>query len=151
MKKIWTAHSVEESRSLAALLGSRAFPGAVLALWGDMGAGKTAFVHGLCRGMGLPDTVSSPTFSLVHEHNGPIPLYHFDLYRLSDEDELETVGVEEYWYGNGLSVIEWPDMAGSRLPESRMDIRIGITGSEERIFTLSAEDPRYTAMLEVIP
>lgn len=108
MEKTILSHSEAESQALARRLGARAFPGAVLALWGDMGAGKTAFVHGLCQGMGLSDRVSSPTFALVHEHDGPIPLYHFDLYRLSDEDELESVGVEEYWYGRGVSAIEWP-------------------------------------------
>ena len=92
MEKTILSHSEAESQALARRLGARAFPGAVLALWGDMGAGKTAFVHGLCQGMGLSDRVSSPTFALVHEHDGPIPLYHFDLYRLSDEDELVRQG-----------------------------------------------------------
>lgn len=148
MEKQVITRSPEESESLAAVLGRSAFPGAVLALWGDMGAGKTAFVHGLCRGMGLPDTVSSPTFALVHEHDGPVPLYHFDLYRLADEDELETVGVEEYWYGRGLSAIEWPDLAGSRLPEGRLDITIEILSPTERRFTLASSDERYDPMLE---
>lgn len=150
MEKIIASHSPEDSRSLARKLGEKAFPGAVLALWGDMGAGKTAFVHGLCQGMGLEDTVSSPTFALVHEHEGEIPLYHFDLYRLSDEDELETVGVEEYWYGRGLSAIEWPQLAGSRLPEERLDVNIEITDFEERTFTLVPRGVQYEKMLEDI-
>ena len=142
------SHSAAETQALARRLGAQAFPGAVVALWGDMGAGKTAFVHGLCQGMGLNSQVSSPTFALVHEHDGPIPLYHFDLYRLSDEDELESVGVEEYWYGRGLSAIEWPQQAGGLLPEERLDIKIAITGECMRTFTLKPRGARYERMLE---
>ena len=150
MEKTVLSHSEAESQALARRLGARAFPGAVLALWGDMGAGKTAFVHGLCQGMGLSDRVSSPTFALVHEHDGPIPLYHFDLYRLSDEDELESVGVEEYWYGRGVSAIEWPQQAGSLLPAERLDVAIAITGPESRTFTLNPRGARYEQMMEEI-
>ncbi len=142
------SHSVADSQALACRLGAHAFPGAVVALWGDMGAGKTAFVHGLCQGMGLDDRVSSPTFALVHEHDGPIPLYHFDLYRLADEDELASVGVEEYWYGRGLSAIEWPQQAGSLLPEERLDVEIHMTGESDRIFILKPRGKRYERMLE---
>ena len=148
MEKRLITHHEGESRALARKLGERAFPGAVLALWGEMGAGKTAFVHGLCQGMGLTDNVSSPTFALVHEHDGPIPLYHFDLYRLSDEDELLSVGVEEYWYGRGLSAIEWPQRAGEILPGERLDIIIEIIGEEQRAFTLRSSGSPYDRMLE---
>lgn len=150
MKKTYPSHDPEDSQALACSLAMGAFPGAVIALWGEMGAGKTAFVHGLCQGLGIKDDVSSPTFALVHEHDGAIPLYHFDLYRLGDEDELESVGVEEYWYGRGLSAIEWPDRAGSRLPEARLDVTIAILGEYDRELTFEARDERHTKMLEML-
>jgi tRNA threonylcarbamoyl adenosine modification protein YjeE len=96
--------SVEETQNIAARLGGAVFPGAVIALWGDLGAGKTAFVRGLAQGMGVSGRVHSPTFAIVHEHNGPIPLFHFDLYRL--EDGLEDSGLDEYFDRGGVCALE---------------------------------------------
>ncbi len=150
MEKRRISTSAEETEILAESIGREAFSGALIALWGEMGAGKTAFVHGLCRGMGLPDNVSSPTFALIHEHDGPIPLYHFDLYRLSSEEELFSVGVEEYWYGTGLSVIEWPELAGSRLPKERLDIRFRIIDDNCRELCFQTDSLLYKKMLEAL-
>ncbi|MDD3243785.1 MAG: tRNA (adenosine(37)-N6)-threonylcarbamoyltransferase complex ATPase subunit type 1 TsaE [Eubacteriales bacterium] len=115
-----TTHSPEETQELAARLGKALFPGAVLALRGDLGAGKTAFVRGLAQGMGVSGRVHSPTFALVHEHNGPLPLFHFDLYRL--EDGLAETGLDEYFDRGGVCALEWPEKAEDELPLERLDV-----------------------------
>ena len=139
-------HSEEETFALAASLAGLAFPGAVIALWGPMGAGKTAFTRGFARGLGLQG-VSSPTFALFHVHEGPLPLYHFDLYRLEDEDALETVGADEFWFGQGVSLIEWPQRAGQLLPQNRLDIEITPGDGQERSFALCAHGEAHQIFL----
>ncbi|MFO7266247.1 MAG: tRNA (adenosine(37)-N6)-threonylcarbamoyltransferase complex ATPase subunit type 1 TsaE [Limnochordales bacterium] len=113
------------TRRLAALLGKIVAPDAVIVLEGDLGAGKTTFVKGLAEGLGIdPDEVSSPTFTLIHEYEGAVPLYHFDVYRLNDPLEFLDLGVEEYFAGLGVSVIEWGGRFRSQLPAERLEIRI---------------------------
>lgn len=143
MPMAFVSHNVQETQRIAFQLGAAAGPGLVLALWGGLGAGKTAFTHGLARGLGLRDPVSSPTFALIHEYSqgGRLPLYHFDLYRIQDPLELEELGVEDYWYGQGVSVLEWPGCAGDSLPERRVDVTLEAgAGPEERTITLDAQD-----------
>lgn len=106
------SNSISETQSIAKKFAKDLVSGDVIFLNGDLGAGKTAFTAGLAEGLGISNSISSPTFTIVNEYlNGKIPLYHFDLYRLSDEDELYDVGIEEYIYGNGICVMEWPDLA----------------------------------------
>jgi tRNA threonylcarbamoyladenosine biosynthesis protein TsaE len=146
-----TSHNVYDTQRIAFQLGAAAQPGLVLALWGGLGAGKTAFTHGLAQGLGLRDPVSSPTFALIHEYGqgGRLPLYHFDLYRIQDPLELEELGVEDYWYGQGVSVLEWPGCAGEYLPERRVDVTLEAgEGPEERILTLEASDAELAQWLK---
>lgn len=138
--------SVEETEAFAQKLAKALFPGAVLALWGGLGAGKTAFVRGLARGLGVKGRVSSPTFTLLHEHKGDPGLNHFDLYRL-DEDGLMDLGADEYFAGPGVSAIEWPGNAGALLPEERLDITLEETGETGRKITVAARGARYEATL----
>lgn len=107
----YLSHGEEETQALAALLAQDLGPGDVLLLQGDLGAGKTAFVRGLARGLGADeDEVSSPTFALLQLYQGRLPLYHFDLYRLSGQ-EAEELGFEEFFFGQGVCAVEWPDCA----------------------------------------
>ena len=138
MEKTILSHSEAESQALARRLGARAFPGAVLALWGDMGAGKTAFVHGLCQGMGLSDRVSSPTFALVNVYYGhPIDLVHFDMYRISSPDDLEATGFFDYLDTNAVLAVEWSENILSALPENSLFVHLA-PGREpnQRVITL---------------
>lgn len=91
-------------------------------MYGDLGVGKTAFVQGLAKGLGIDEPITSPTFTIVNEYSGRLPLYHFDVYRIADSDEMYEIGYEEYVYGDGVSVIEWPQLIDDILPEKRYDL-----------------------------
>ena len=114
--------TLAETSKLAFLLADRAAPGDVICLSGDLGAGKTALTQEIAKGLDVPSScyVTSPSFSILQEYPGRMPLYHFDFYRLSDEIEVEDLGFEEYFYLSGLCVIEWSERAGSLIPESRL-------------------------------
>jgi tRNA threonylcarbamoyladenosine biosynthesis protein TsaE len=139
--------SVEDTEAFAERIAKALFPSAILALWGGLGAGKTAFVRGLARGLGVTGRVSSPTFTLVHEHSGDPGLFHFDLYRL-DEDGLFELGTEEYFSSNAVSAIEWPGNAGSLLPEERLDIEICEAGENMRKITVTPRGKRYEELMK---
>src|SRR5690625_5109402 len=127
-----TIHSPRQMERLAAHLGAIVERGAVIVLDGDLGAGKTTFVRGLARGIGLPDgIVSSPTFTLIHEYEGDVPLYHFDAYRLEGPEEFFALGAEEYLYGDGVCAIDWGVNVRSALPRERLEIvtRAGESGT----------------------
>lgn len=111
--------SHEDTLNLGKKIGDVLKPGDILLLEGDLGAGKTTFTQGLAEGLGVDEFVNSPTFVIINEYfSGHLPLYHMDLYRLEDEAQLYDLGVEEYFFGNGVSVVEWPEIALSLLPEA---------------------------------
>lgn len=111
--------SHEDTLNLGKKIGDVLKPGDILLLEGDLGAGKTTFAQGLAEGLGVDEFVNSPTFVIINEYfSGHLPLYHMDLYRLEDEAQLYDLGVEEYFFGNGVSVVEWPEIALSLLPEA---------------------------------
>lgn len=126
----------EEVRAFGIDLGKRASGGQVIALEGDLGTGKTTLTKYIAEGLGVTETVSSPTFTIVKEyHSGRLPLYHFDVYRLCDPEELFDIGAEEYFEGNGLCVVEWADMVADQIPEDALHIRIRYGDKEgERIY-----------------
>jgi len=109
-------------------------PGDIIALSGDLGSGKTTFTKGIGKGLGVkdPKRINSPTFVLIKEYNGRIPLYHLDLYRLDDLKEIENLAIEEYIYGNGVTVIEWAEKIKSILPEKHISVRLKIKGDNKR-------------------
>ena len=113
----YLSHNTEETEALGEALAARLRPGDVVAYCGGLGMGKTAFTRGLARGLGCTGRVSSPTFTLVNEHEGPLPLFHFDLYRLGGEEELFDIGWEEYLDRGGVCAVEWSERAGDALPE----------------------------------
>jgi len=115
----------KETWELGRKLAADAEKGTVFALSGGLGAGKTAFSQGFAAGLGIEEPVSSPTFTLVNEyHQGRLPLYHFDVYRLEEADELEAIGFDEYVYGQGVTLIEWADRFPELLPPGTVWIRI---------------------------
>lgn len=128
MSAIVVLHDLQETSAFARLLAKHALPGDVICLSGDLGAGKTALTQELAKGLGVPDScyVTSPTFSILQEYPGTIPLYHMDFYRLSDETEIEDLGFVEYFYMSGLTVIEWSERAGDLIPDSRLLLKMTI-------------------------
>ena len=129
--------SEEDTRKFGLELAETAKPGDIIALIGDLGTGKTALTRYIAEGLGITTTISSPTFTIVKEYNsGRMPLYHFDVYRLNDGDELLDIGAEDYLYGKGLCVIEWADIVEDVLPENRLTLHIEYGENEgERIIT----------------
>jgi tRNA threonylcarbamoyladenosine biosynthesis protein TsaE len=131
-------------RELAALL----FPGAVVALVGPLGAGKTHLVRAIAEGLGAnPRQVSSPTFVLIQEYQGRLPIYHFDAYRLRSEAEFADLGVHEYFQGSGVCLVEWADKVAGCLPRDFLAIRIGVTGAKSRRFELEARGQDHEELL----
>ncbi len=118
--------SLEQTIALGRHLGRMAEAGDVITLAGALGAGKTTLTQAIAQGLEVPESyyITSPTFSLLHEYPGRIFLYHMDLYRLSGEEEVADLGFEDYLYGDGLTVIEWPDRLGSLLPDERLRIEL---------------------------
>ena len=117
---------------------------------GELGAGKTTFVKGLAAGLGVPDeaAVCSPSYTLVNEYGGRIPLFHFDLYRLEGADDIHELGYEEYLEGEGVCVMEWSDIAPGLLPPRYLDIRIAIVSENERTFSLRGAGEEYGHILK---
>lgn len=117
-------NSVEETREIAKQLSQRFSAGDVICLSGDLGAGKTAFVSGFVRGFGYEGYVSSPTFALIHEYPADVPIYHFDMYRIENEDDAYAAGVDEYLYGDGICLIEWSENIRELLPQGYYTVTI---------------------------
>lgn len=116
----------EETWALAARLASELKPGTVIALHGDLGAGKTCFVQGLAAALDIDEPITSPTYTLIAEYNGRLPLHHIDLYRLSGPDEALGLGIEEYFECGGITAIEWAERAEGLLPPDLLHIRIDV-------------------------
>ncbi len=134
----YRSSSPEQTAAIARRLARALAPGTVLALVGPLGAGKTAFVKGLAAGLGLdPRAATSPTFALIHEHAGPVPLFHADLYRLAGADEVAELGLEEYAERGGLLAIEWADRAGAALPAEAVRVEFRLTGPRSREITVT--------------
>jgi tRNA threonylcarbamoyladenosine biosynthesis protein TsaE len=144
MKLTTMTTTADETTALGEKLGKLLEPGDVVALYGDLGAGKTTLTRGIAAGLGLAADIHSPTFTLIHEHPGAVPLYHVDLYRLSNEQEVETLGLEEYIYSDGVTVIEWGDRMKSLLPAERLDITLRMTGDTNRELTLGTDSERLS-------
>lgn len=131
----YTTHSPAETEETGAQLARALHPGDVVALFGPLGAGKTQFVRGLARGLGDAGPVSSPTFALVHEYGGALPLYHFDMYRVEGWDDLESTGFFDYLEAGGVVAVEWSENIENALPPDAVRVRIapGETANERRI------------------
>lgn len=143
--------SAEETQSCGARLALLLFPGAVIGLEGDLGAGKTCFVKGLATGLGIDeDEVSSPTFTLIAEHGrGKIPLYHIDLYRLEGA-AVEEIGIEEYLSGPGVAAIEWFRFLPAGMVDQYLLVSFSILEGENRVLTLTPHGERYARVVEAL-
>ena len=143
------APDLAATESLGRRLGGLLFPGAVVALVGQLGAGKTHLTRAIAEGLGVrnPAAVNSPTFVLIQEYPARLPVYHFDAYRLSGSREFADLGVEEYFHGDGVSVVEWADKVGDAMPGERLTVTIMVTGPTSRRFEIAATGERYEEVL----
>ncbi len=122
---IQESFSEKDTFEIGYQLGKQAKAGSVFTLNGDLGVGKTVFTQGFAKGLGIEDTVNSPTFTIVQIYEeGRMPLYHFDVYRIGDVEEMEEIGYEDYFYGEGVCLIEWAELIEEILPENRIQITI---------------------------
>ena len=118
-------NSAEETFALGKALGEKASPGQIYTLDGDLGTGKTVFTQGVAAGLGITEPITSPTFTLIHEYDtGRRPIYHFDVYRIGDIEEMEEIGYDDYFFGEGICLIEWADLIREILPEHVIRITI---------------------------
>ena len=139
----YITNSPEETEELGRKLGACLTPGAVVAFTGDLGAGKTAFTRGLARGLGIPERVTSPTFTIVNEYEGGrLPLFHFDMYRLGSSEELFDIGWEDYLARGGVCAVEWSENVSDALEADaiRVDIRRGENDQQRTISLLNAPE-----------
>lgn len=129
----YKSNSAEDTALIAADLAKTLSPGDVLLLYGEMGVGKTVFTNGLCRALGACDYATSPTFTVVNEYDGgDFPVYHFDMYRIEDEDELYELGFDEYMNAGGICIIEWPENIPGWIPERHVRVDILRDGENKR-------------------
>lgn len=145
--------SPEDTERLGSCLGNIVKKGYIICLIGELGTGKTEFVKGVARGLGIEDYVTSPTFTIVNEYLGRLPLYHFDVYRLGSAQEMLDIGCEEYFYGNGVSIIEWADLISEIIPEDNITVHISKDmeeGEDFRSITIDASGEAYNNLLNDI-
>jgi tRNA threonylcarbamoyladenosine biosynthesis protein TsaE len=144
----FTAQDESDTQRLGRALAGTLPAGAVIGLEGTLGAGKTRLVQALAAASGVSaGVVASPTFVLINEYAGDRPIYHFDTYRLKDDDEFLALGPEEYFAGDGVTLVEWADRVADCLPPERLTIRIAVTGPDQRHFTLVAAGQQYERVI----
>ena len=145
----YIAENENETMELAENIESEHFPGMVICLNGELGSGKTVFTKAFASALGISDDVTSPTFNIIKEYpNGELPLYHMDVYRL--DGDVNELGLDEYFEGNGVTIVEWADMIEDYLPEERLDIRFKVTSEDKRIFVLKPHGKVYEDICEAI-
>ena len=144
-----TSHSDNETIAIAQNIESEKFPNMVICLNGDLGSGKTMFTKGFAHAMGI-DEITSPTFTIIKEYVGELPLYHMDVYRL--DGKLGDLDIEEYFTKKGVTIIEWSDMIEQYLPNNRLDIKIKISSEDEdkRIIVITPHGKKYEELCEAV-
>ncbi|UNK21393.1 tRNA (adenosine(37)-N6)-threonylcarbamoyltransferase complex ATPase subunit type 1 TsaE [Paenibacillus sp. N3/727] len=138
----YISKSPADTERLAAWLARRSIPGTVIGLDGDLGAGKTAFSQGFAKHIGISGVVNSPTFTIIKEYEGRLPLYHMDVYRLS-LDEADELGLDEYFFGEGVCLVEWSSLISELLPEKHLHISIETTNISERVIIIKSLGEPY--------
>lgn len=146
-ERVVTTRDPAATRALAARLAVVARAGDLVCLVGDLGAGKTVFAKGFAEGLGIADTVSSPTFVLMAEYAGRLPMFHLDLYRIDDAADALAGGLLDDRQADGVVIVEWAERLGEALPAARLDVRIDGTGDDERRITLRAGGGDYARYL----
>ena len=144
------SHSPEQTQLLGSCLGKLAQRGDIFLLVGDLGAGKTCFVQGIAQGLDIEEYAFSPSFVIVREYHGRLPLYHVDFYRLDYIEEISDLGLEEYLYGDGVCVVEWAEKGLQILPQDNLFITLNYTSASEtqRTICLEAQGERYLELIE---
>ena len=138
------SNSPQETESFGRRFAENVKPGDVLALTGELGSGKTQFVKGLCAALDCKAAVTSPTFTLVHEYSrGPLPIYHFDFFRIEDRQSAERLGLDEYFFGDGVSVIEWADRFPDLIPENARWISFATKFETQRAIIVAESSPAF--------
>ena len=146
----YTTHSSEETQHLGRVIGELLKGGELILMNGGLGAGKTCLTQGIAWGLGVKEHARSPTFVLVAEYQGRVTLYHVDLYRIDDLQEMEDLGLEEIVSNNGVCVIEWAEKAELILPSKGLEISIEVTGPEDRCITIAAKGHDHLVLLQKI-
>ncbi|MFQ5770313.1 MAG: tRNA (adenosine(37)-N6)-threonylcarbamoyltransferase complex ATPase subunit type 1 TsaE [bacterium] len=137
------SNSPAETQRIGEQWGRSLQPGSVVALFGELGSGKTTFIKGVCRGLNVIDEITSPSFTLIHEYTGKIPIYHFDFYRIENIREILELGCEDYFYRAGICLIEWADRVTDFLPSKRIEIYL------KHRFNEGAEQSRQIFILKL--
>lgn len=149
---VLSLHNLRQTAFLGRLLGEQARSGDVILLRGSLGAGKTTLTQSIATGLGVPDEcyVTSPSFNLMNEYPGRLPLYHLDCYRLEGEYDIEESGLMDYIAADGLTVVEWPERLGALTPEERLEIDFQASGEEERTLILTPHGRTWHDRLRLI-
>src|SRR5206468_8686543 len=140
--------SVTQTQRCGSQLAQHLVPGTIILLEGDLGAGKTTFTKGLAQGLGVEGYVNSPTFTLVNEYEGRLPVYHLDCYRLNSAQEALDFGVEEYLYGDGVTIIEWPERISEVLPTDSIRVVLSYLTETKRSLRLEPVGAKYIPLMQ---
>ena len=144
-----TSRSIEETMELAENIEAEKFPGMIICLDGELGSGKTVFVKGFAKSLGIIDNITSPTFNIVKEYqSGEMPLYHMDVYRLEENDN--SIGFKDYFNSDGISIIEWAELIEEVLPEERLDIKFVVIDENTRIIKLTPHGEKYEDLINYV-
>lgn len=144
-----TSRSVEDTMELAENIESEKFPGMIICLDGELGSGKTLFVKGFAKSLGIEENITSPTFNIVKEYQtGELPLYHMDVYRLEDGDE--SIGFDDYFKSEGICIIEWAELIEDSLPSERLDIKIKVIDEDTRIIKMTPHGQKYEDIVNYV-
>lgn len=144
-----TSRSIEDTMELAENIESEKFPGMIICLDGELGSGKTLFVKGFAKSLGIEENITSPTFNIVKEYQtGEMPLYHMDVYRLEDGDE--SIGFDDYFKSEGICIIEWAELIEDSLPEERLDIKFKVIDENTRIIKMTPHGQKYEDIVNYV-
>lgn len=141
-------HNERETIELAQNFESEKFPNMIFCLDGELGSGKTIFTKGIANALGIEESITSPTFTIIKEYEGELPLYHMDVYRLNGN--VDGTGIEEYFTKGGVVVIEWSEMIKDILPKERLDIKFRVTGENKRVLVLKPYGQKYEDLCEAV-
>lgn len=145
----YTTRSEEDTMELAENIESEKFPGMVICLDGELGSGKTVFVKGFAKSLGITENITSPTFNIVKEYeNGEMPLYHMDVYRLEESDQ--TIGFNDYFKSEGVTIIEWAELIEDKLPDERLDIKFKLVDENTRVLVLKPYGQKYEDLVNYV-
>lgn len=144
-----TSRSIENTMELAENIESEKFPGMIICLDGELGSGKTVFVKGFAKSLGIKENITSPTFNIVKEYStGEMPLYHMDVYRLENGDE--TIGFQDYFNSDGITIIEWAELIEDTLPDERLDIKFKVIDENTRVIKLTPHGQKYDDIVNYV-